>query len=124
MPVGVTVGTEGVIVDVIWLGDVDGFGTNVLVEYAIASGVVGFSTHPVGNGMVTIKPVGSTVGETAGSFDVTVKVVPAGYCAPNGESVPVKIRVFPPTVGSMVISLNEMAVGVDGRIWCSMRRRT
>ena len=36
-----------------------------------AKGVVVLSTHPTGSAPVTIRPVASTVGLTAGSFDVT-----------------------------------------------------
>jgi hypothetical protein len=52
-----------------------------------------------GIGMVTIKPVSSTVGDTAGSDDVTLKVVPGGKTVPEGSMVPVKTRVFPGTGG-------------------------
>ena len=124
MPVGVGVGggAEGVMVAVRTAGDVEGSGVNVPVEYAISNGVVALSTHPVGRGTVTIRPVGSTVGNTAGSLEVTLKDVPAGNAAPTGERVPVKTSVFPPTVASpIMISLKRIAVGVLGSSSSSMR---
>ena len=72
------------------------------------------STKPVGRGMVTIKPVASTVGLTVESLDVTAKVVPAGKADPEGASVPVKTRVLPAVADSMVISWKVMWIGVGG----------
>lgn len=80
MPVGTTTGADGVMVAESEAGAV--------VVYVIASGVAAFSTQPAGRGTVTIRPVGSTVGRTAGSLEVTVKVSVV-KSAPTGDSVPV-----------------------------------
>lgn len=55
----------------------------------MVSGFAASSTNVAGSGMVTTRPVGSTVGDTDGSLDVTLKVVPAGKADPDGLSVPV-----------------------------------
>jgi len=95
------------------LGDVLGSGTNVLVVYVTVS--VSPTVTVVGSGIVTINPVGSTVGVTVVSEDVTVKVVPAGNAAPAGARVPVKTSVLPGSAGrsAMFCSCIKMiAVGV------------
>ena len=53
------------------------------------NGAAGLSTNVEGSGMVTIRPVGSTVGVTVGSLDTKAKVVSAGYTAPAGAKTPV-----------------------------------
>jgi hypothetical protein len=58
-----------------------------------ALGVMVLSTQPVGSGIVTMRPVESTLGLTAGSLDATVKVASEGNAEPTGASVPVKTSV-------------------------------
>jgi hypothetical protein len=52
-------------------------------------GAVSLSENPVGRGMVTIRPVTSTVGTTVGSLDVRANTVSLGKVAPDGARVPV-----------------------------------
>ena len=85
MPDGRTAGTLGVIVA---LSDHDGL-LALVAEYAIASGEVAFPVQSVGRGIVTIKPVPSTVGETAVSLEVAVTTASAGRVEPAGEREPV-----------------------------------
>jgi hypothetical protein len=62
----------------------------LVASYEYASGVVVLSTHPVGRDPVTIRPVESTVGLTAGSFDETLNTASDGNAEPAGLSTPVK----------------------------------
>ena len=79
-----TTGALGVIVaDRAWLV------LALVVAYAMARGVVALSTHPDGSGTVTMSPVASTVGSTAGSFAVTVATKSGARTEPAGASVPV-----------------------------------
>lgn len=66
MPVGVGVGTEGVIALLKDAGELAGSGVNVLEDQATLRGLFGSSTKSLPKGMVTIRPVESTVGETLG----------------------------------------------------------
>jgi hypothetical protein len=86
-------------------GALSGTGTNVEVSQVIVRTSGGVCAgRSAGIGMVTIKPVSSTVGETAGSDDMTLKFVPTGKAVPEGSMVPVKTRVLPGTAGSMGFS--------------------
>lgn len=95
MLVGNGAGIEGVIVAVI-----EAPALTLAAVYTTLNGDAGLSTKVEGSGMVTIKPVASTVGVTVGSLETRVKVVSAAKAEPAGASVPVYTSVFPATGGS------------------------
>ncbi len=88
----------------------------------MVSGLAASSTNAASRTTVTTKPVESTVALALGSEDVTLKVVPAGKVAPEGESVPVYTRVFPAVAGFMVRLLKQIEMG-EGRRNSSNSRR-
>ena len=121
--VGVATTTGGApivstMVALIEVGELAGEGTMPDAVYVIVR--VSPTTTVDGSGMVTIRPVASTVGETVVSLEVTAKVVPAENAEPAGDSVPVNTIVLPGSEGRRAILFLLFECDCGGRWGCAL----